>query len=137
LTISDVLRLLSLSEDGFRLLSEGAGDAVKTLSRLHRYCQKHGIQESLIPDFCGLKTRWSSWWVKHAELIDALDFAVFKNDCLEVLQAHSEQNTKISRLGEQAKLLSAKYTATFNPMEPLTPECVMGHFIALAVEAER
>jgi hypothetical protein len=137
LTISDVLKLLSLSEDGFRLLSEGAGEAVKTLSRLHRYCQKHGIQESLIPNFCGLKTRWSSWWVKHAELIDALDFAVFKNDCLEILQAHSDQNTKISKLGEQAKSLSAKYIAIFNPMEPLSPECVMGYFITLAVEAER
>jgi hypothetical protein len=75
--------------------------------------------------------------VKHAELIDALDFAVFKNDCLEILQAHSDQNTKISKLGEQAKSLSAKYIAIFNPMEPLSPECVMGYFITLAVEAER
>jgi Cap4 dsDNA endonuclease len=137
LSIKDVLKLLSLSEEGFRLLTEGAGDAVRTLSRLHRFCQRRGIPEKLIPDFCELKTFWSAWWLKHADLVDKLDFMVFKTDCLQILRSHSDGKMSIAELGNHAKALATKYNSIFNPLEPLTPECVMGFIISLAVEAER
>jgi hypothetical protein len=99
LVVTDVLKLLSLSEDGFRLLKEGAGDAVKTLSRLQRFCQRRSISDSLIPQFCELKTLWSAWWLKHADLVDRADYIAFKADCLELLQAHSGGGISISDLG--------------------------------------
>ena len=89
LAVNDVLKLLSLSEEGFRLLGEGAGEAVRTLSRLHRFCQKRSIPELLVPQFCALKTCWSAWWVKHADLVDKADFTTFTLDCIELLATHS------------------------------------------------
>lgn len=136
LSISDVLRLLSLSEEGFRQLAEGAGVAVRTLSRLHRFCQRQSIPESLIPDFCSLKTLWSAWWLRHVDLINKLDFAVYKSACLAALRAHSDATLSLIDLGEEARVLATKYNAVFNPLEPLTGERVMGYIISLAVEAE-
>jgi Cap4 dsDNA endonuclease len=137
LSISDVLKLLSLSEDGFRLLGEGAGDAVRTLSRLHRFCQKRGMAEDLIPQFCELKTMWSAWWLQHAELVEKLDFTVFKGECLDVLKAHSEGTMTVRELGDQAISIASKYNRVFKPLEQLKSEQVMGFIISLAVEAER
>jgi hypothetical protein len=137
LSISDVLKLLSLSEEGFRLLGEGAGDAVRTLSRLHRFCRRREVPEDLIPQLCELKTMWSTWWLKHAELVEKIDFTVFKSDCIEILKAHSEGVLTMRELGDQATAIAAKYNGVFNPMEKLKPEHVMGFIISLAVEAER
>lgn len=137
LSVPDVLKLLSLSEEGFRLLAEGAGDAVRTLSRLHRFCQKRNIPEDLIPQFCELKTMWSAWWLKQAELIEKLDFTSFKSECLELLSAHSIGVLTIRELGAQSAALAEKYNGIFRPLERLKPEQVMGYVISLAVEAER
>jgi hypothetical protein len=137
LSISDVLKLLSLSEEGFRLLNEGAGDAVRTLSRLHRFCQARAIGNDMIPQFCELKTLWSAWWLKHADLVEKLDFITFKTTCIELLKAHNAGTMSLREVGEQAKDLATKYNSIFNPLEPLLPEQVMGYIISLAVEAER
>ena len=45
LVVSDVIKLLSLSEEGFRALREGAGEAVRTLSRLQRFCRRRQIPD--------------------------------------------------------------------------------------------
>jgi hypothetical protein len=137
LVVTDVLKLLSLSEEGFRLLKEGAGDAVKTLSRLQRFCQRRSIADSLIPQFCELKTLWSAWWLKHADMVDKADYIAFKTDCLELLQGHSNGVVSIVDLGAHAKDLAKKYTPIFNPLEKLSAEAVMGFIISLAVDAER
>jgi hypothetical protein len=137
LAVTDVLKLLSLSEEGFRLLKEGAGDAVRTLSRLHRFCQKRSIPEDLIPQFCELKTRWSAWWLKHADLVDKADYTTFKSDRLELLGAHSGGTLSFRDLGNHTKGVATKYNLIFNPLEELKAENVMGFIISLAVEAER
>lgn len=134
--VADVLNLLSLSEDGFRLLKKGEGDVVRTLSRLHRFCHRQSIPEQLIPQLCEFKTDWSGWWLKHADMIEKLDFATFKMECLELLKAHSNGNLSISDLGAQAKSIAGKYTSIFHPFEELTGERIMGLIISLAVEAE-
>lgn len=137
LVVTDVLKLLSLSEEGFRLLKEGAGDAVKTLSRLQRFCQRRSIPDNLIPQFCELKTLWSAWWLKHADIVDKVDYTTFKADCLELLRAHSAGTISIGDLGKHAKDLAGKYNRIFNPLEVLSAEAVMGFIISLAVDAER
>jgi hypothetical protein len=136
LVVRDVLKLLSLSEEGFRALKEGAGDAVKTLSRLQRFCQRRKIPDNLIPQFCELKTLLSAWWLKHADLIEKSDYTAFKFDCLELLKAHSGGTVSIGDLAGHAKDVAAKYTSIFNPLEVLTTEAVMGFIISLAVDAE-
>jgi hypothetical protein len=136
LVVRDVIKLLSLSEEGFRALKEGAGDAVKTLSRLQRFCRRREIPDDLIPQFCELKTSWSAWWLKHADLIDKLDYMTFKSDCLELLKAHSSGTFDIGVLAKHAKDLATKYNSIFNPLEVLRSEAVMGFIISLAVDAE-
>jgi hypothetical protein len=137
ISITDLLKLLSLSEAGYRMLNEGAGDAVKTLSRLHRFCQKRGIAEELIPQLCEFKTTWSSWWLRHSDLLNKTDFIVFKADCIQLLKVHSTGNMGLEELGRQAKVIAAKYNLVLNPIDPLTEECVFGFLISLAVDAER
>ena len=137
LVVTDVLKLLSLSEEGFRLLKEGAGDAVRTLSRLHRFCQKRSIPDSLIPQFCELKTLWSGWWLKNADLVDKADYTTFKLDCLELLEAHSGGALSFGDLASHSKGLAVKYNPIFNPLEELRVEAVMGFIISLAVDSER
>jgi hypothetical protein len=117
-------------------LKEGAGDAVKTLSRLQRFCRRREIPDDLIPQFCELKTSWSAWWLKHADLVDKMDYMTFKSDCLELLKAHSSGTFDIGVLAKHAKDLATKYNSIFNPLEVLRSEAVMGFIISLAVDAE-
>lgn len=137
LVVRDVIRLLSLSEEGFRALQEGAGDAVRTLSKLQRFCQRRAVPDALIPQFCELKTQWSAWWLKHADLVNKLDFMSFKYDCLGLLKAHSTGTFEIGVLAKHATDLASKFNSIFNPLERLSSEAVMGFIISLAVDAER
>ncbi len=50
LVIDDVLRLLSLSLQGYQQLQVGGQEAVLAVSRLHRLCKANNVPEKMIPD---------------------------------------------------------------------------------------
>jgi hypothetical protein len=49
IVVAELLTELSLSPDAYEQLKAGASrEAVKTLSRLHRFCLKHGMEASIV-----------------------------------------------------------------------------------------
>jgi hypothetical protein len=136
LMIQDILSVLSLSVEGYRQLRESGREAVVTLSRLHRYCRRNNVPESLIPDLCTYKVGWAAWWMEQRNLVDELDYVALKSECAEILTAHSSGTLKFDKLADQAKGLTEKYQPRLPSSEPLTDELVMGLILSLAVEAE-
>ena len=58
IVITELRKVLSLSSQAYEALKAGAGrDAVKTLSRLQRFCKKHGLEDSIVR-ICEFKARW-------------------------------------------------------------------------------
>lgn len=136
LVIDDVLRLLSLSTEGYRQLRTGSRESVLALSRLHRLCIRNGVHEALIPDLCRLKTLWASWWIAERDHLDQADYLTLRSETADLLRAHSSAGLKFQALVEQAKAIAEKYRSRLTSSTPLTGELVVGLTIALAVEAE-
>ncbi len=89
LVIDNVLRLLSLSTEGYRQLRVGGRASVLALSRLHRLCKRNNVPEILIPDLCRYKTEWAAWWMDQRNRVDEVDYLALKGQCADILKAHS------------------------------------------------
>ena len=103
LVVGNVLRLLSLSTEGYNQLRVGGRESVFALSRLHRLCRKNNIPDDLIPDLCRLKTEWVSWWITERDRIDQTDYLALKADTADLLRAHSTGHIEFTILVEQAR----------------------------------
>jgi Cap4-like dsDNA endonuclease family protein len=136
LVLDDVLRLLSLSTEGYRQLKTGGRESVLALSRLHRLCARNGVPESLIPELCSYKTGWDAWWLDQRHSVEPVDYLTLKGECAELLKAHGAGELPIDGLVAQAKLVCEKYRKILMSSEPLRAELIVGFIIALAVEAE-
>ena len=136
LVIDNVLRLLSLSTEGYRQLKAGGRQSVLALSRLHRLCRRNDVPEALVPDLCRYKMEWAAWWMVQRDRVDESDYLALKSECADLLRAHSSGGLSFDKIVEQAKALADKYRASLTASEPLTGELVVGFIIALAVEAE-
>ncbi len=136
LVIDNVLRLLSLSTEGYRQLKVGGRASVVALSRLHRLCKRNNVPDNLIPDLCKFKTAWDGWWIDQRHLVDDADYLALKAECAGLLRSHSEGHLPIEQLVAQAKTLAEKFEGKLTSSEPVTAELIVGFVVSLAVEAE-
>jgi hypothetical protein len=136
IVIKDLLRLLSLSEEGYAVLQSGDVHSVKTLSRFRRLCERNKVPLSLIPDLCDFKVKWTAWWTRQKAFVNATDFVTLKEACAQLLRAHSDGGLTFERMAEEAKVLASNFSSTFGSTEPLTADHIVGLILSLAVEAE-
>ena len=136
LVLDDVLRLLSLSPEGYRQLRRGGRESVVELSRLQRICLRSDVDENVIPELCRFKADWDAWWLEERHNIDPLDFSVLKNECATALHAHSEGALSFGGLVDQAKALAGKYQTKLTSSTPLSADLVLGFVFWLATRAE-
>ena len=136
LIIDNVLRLLSLSQEGYRELKSGGRTAVRTLSRLQRLCARSGVPAHLIPDVCRFKTGWDAWWLNQQHLIDRADYLALKLEAANLLRLHTEGHLLFANLIEQAKGVAHTYAGRVASSKPLTGDLVLGLVFSLAAEAE-
>lgn len=135
LVVEEVLKELSLSIEGYRLLRQEGKAAVKTLSRLHRLCKKSGIPEEYIPLLCSCKLAWTSWWVEERDKLDALDTLALKHDCAGLLKVHRAGSLDFEALLDQCRILADKHRNVLTSFAPITREAVFGLVLEIAVEA--
>lgn len=130
IVVAELLTELSLSPDAYEELKAGASrEAVKTLSRLHRYCLKHKMEAHIVP-ICGFKGLWDTWRTIERHFLKSADYVLLENKANEVLKT----DLKIDQMVAEAKVIAKQFaglTAT-----PLTPEHVMGLIFSLAAQAE-
>jgi len=135
--LDDVLRILSLSGEGYRELKTSGRETVVALSRLHRLCRRSGIAETLIPDLCRFKTAWEMWWISQRHGVSPLDHFALKKECADVLRVHADGKLDFNGLRAQAEALASQFLPVLTTAEPITAELVFGFILALAVEAEQ
>lgn len=133
----DVLRILSLSDTGYRELKSGGRTAVIALSRLHRLCKRSNVSEALIPDLCRLKTTWEAWWITQRHSVNPLDYLALKKECADAMRVHVAGGLNFGDLRLVAKQLAAKFIHVLTSTEPITEELIFGFLLSLAVEAEQ
>jgi hypothetical protein len=136
LVVEDVLRILSLSSEGYRQLQKGGRESVVALSRLHRLCERNEIDNQFIPDLCHYKTAWAAWWMSQRDRINEIDYLSLKAQCAKLLRLHSGGGLGFPELIEQSKLLAERHRALLTSTVALSPELVLGLIVTLAVESE-
>lgn len=133
-TLNDLLRVLSLSEEGHKNLSSAGGsDSVKTLSRLQRYCAKNLALAPAIEHICSYKAQWDVWRNNERHVVQSADYAFLEHRAKELLSAR----LPLDKLVEGAKEMAA----TFMRSQPavsrvLTAEHALGLIFSIAAQGE-
>jgi hypothetical protein len=130
LVISDILKTLSLSSQAYEQLKKGdSADAVKTLSRLQRYCEKHQWSGHLV-NICDFKARWDVWRTVERHALGKSDYILLEEQAMSLLR----QNPSLNKLVAEAKDIAKQFAGLTSTV--LTPENVMGLFFSLAAQSE-
>jgi len=136
-TLPELLSLLSLSPEGYRELKQTGRDAVRTLSRLHRWCKSLGFPDDSIPLLCSLKAQWHVWFLANRHALSPVDLLTLRSGVQKLLLGQSRPGGSIDTLIEQAKLLAEKHAPTLATNPPLTREIVVGLALDMAVMAQK
>lgn len=130
IVVASLLKVLSLSSPAYEQLKSGIGqDTVKTLSRLDRYCRKHGMSEFLV-EICGFKAQWDVWRTIERHFLRKADYVLLEQKANEILAA----GMSIAELVAEAKNIAKQFrdlTAT-----QLTAEHILGLVFSLAAQSE-
>lgn len=137
LVLEDVLRILSLSAEGYRELKLNGRQAVIALSRLHRRCRSSKVPENLIPELCRMKASWDTWWVLQRHRVSPLDYTALKKECVAAIQAHASGALNFNDLNAEAQSIATKYGPLVTSTEPLDKELVFGLMLTVVAEAEQ
>jgi hypothetical protein len=137
LVIEDVLKLLSLSDAGYRELKTGGRETVIALSRLHRLLDRSGLPPTEIPQLCRLKAAWDAWWVTQRHVLNSLDVIALRSECAAALVVHAAGNLDFMGLRNEARSIADKFAPMLTSTEPLSDELVFGLLLSISVEAER
>lgn len=130
LVVKEILSVLSLSTQAYEQLKSGQGqDTIKTLSRLQRFCQKHGLTDHLV-QICEFKALWDSWRTTERHFVSSTDFMLLERRAHDLLKTNLALDQAVAEAKDIAKQFR-NVTAT-----PLTPEHVMGLIFSLAAQAE-
>lgn len=130
IVVTELLMELSLSPDAYEELRAGASrETVKTLSRLHRFCLKHGMEASIVP-ICGFKAQWDIWRTIERHFLKSADYVLLENKANEVLKA----DLTIQQMVAEAKAIAKQFAGI--PATPLTAEHVLGLIFSLAAQSE-
>jgi hypothetical protein len=128
--VDELLTELSLSAQAYEALRVGAGsDVVKTLSRLQRFCEKHGMKEHIVP-ICDFKALWDMWRTVERHFLKSTDYVLLESKAHEVLRA----KLAIKQIVHEAKEIAKQFANL--TVTPLTPEHVMGLIFFLAAQSE-
>ncbi|MCY1079231.1 hypothetical protein [Archangium lansingense] len=133
-TAKDVLHVLSLSADAYNILKKHEGQALLTLSRLHRLCKRSGVSENLISQFCELKAEWDVWYRTAQHEGDLIEFLSLRDECNKLLAAHAARAIDFPLLAKSAADLADKYRPQLTTSVPINKKLVLGHILALAAE---
>jgi len=130
IVVTELLTELSLSPDAYEELKAGASpEAVKTLSRLHRFCLKHKMAASIVP-ICGFKAQWDIWRTVERHFLKSADYVLLENKANEVLKV----GLTIEQIVAEAKAIAKQFAGI--PATPLTPEHVLGLIFSMAAQSE-
>ena len=128
--VTDVLGMLSLSSQAYEQLKKGdSSDAVKTLSRLQRYCEKHNLSEHLV-SICDFKSQWDVWRTVERHAVGKADYLLLEHKALSLLR----QNLDLGDLILEAKAIASEFAGLTGTT--LTPDHVMGLLFSLAAQSE-
>ena len=130
IVVADLLKTLSLSAQAYEELKTGADrDVVKQLSRLQRFCEKHGFQDQIVR-ICNFKAQWDVWRTIERHFLTSVDYVLLENKAQELLK----QRLTIQQIVAESKAIAKDFggaTAT-----PLGAEHVLGLVFSLAAQAE-
>lgn len=130
IVVGDLLSVLSLSAQAYDALRAGAGsDAVKTLSRLQRFCEKHDMQKFIV-QISEFKASWDVWRTIERHNVSGTDFLLLENRANEVLKG----KLTLERVVAEAKDIVKQFEMV--GVTPLTPEVVMGLIFSMAAQSE-
>jgi len=128
--IAELLNVLSLSAQAYEQLRAGEGrDAVKTLSRLERFCLKNKMENHLV-QICGFKAQWDIWRTVERHFLTSADYMLLEGKARGLLKPGLPIQTVVAESKDIAKQFSG-LTVT-----PLAAEHVLGLVFALAAQAE-
>jgi hypothetical protein len=136
IALPDLLGLLSLSPDGYRELKETGRTAVRTLSRLHRWCKKLGWPADVIPMACQLKAEWHVWWQANKGVLTALDVLALRTAVSNMLVGQSRPGGTIETLIDQSELVAQRFASTIATTPPISAAVVIGLAFDMAVAAQ-
>jgi len=130
LVVAEILSVLSLSTQAYEQLRAGTGrDTVKTISRLQRFCRKHGMIDHLV-QICEFKALWDTWRTTERHFVSSADFMLLEKRAHDLLASDLTLEKAVAEAKDIAKQFQ-NVTAT-----PLTPEHVMGLIFSLAAQSE-
>lgn len=128
--IDELLGILSLSSQAYAELKAGTGnDAIKTLSRLQRFCRQKGLEDHIVT-ICGFKAEWDLWRTVERHGISSVDYFLLEGRANEVLR----QNLSIQQIVAEARIIAKEFYAVSS--SPLEAEHVLGLIFSLAAQAE-
>lgn len=130
IVVVELLNVLSLSAQAYEQLKAGEGrDTIKTLSRLHRFCQKNGMEDHIV-GICGFKAQWDIWRTIERHFFKSADYMLLESKAKDLLKAGLSIDRVVAESKDIAKQFSG-LTAT-----PLNAEHVLGLVFSLAAQAE-
>lgn len=128
--VNDVLGMLSLSSQAYEQLKMGdSSDAVKTLSRLQRYWEKHNLSDHLL-SICDFKSQWDVWRTVERHAVGKADYLLLENKAWSLLR----RNLELQDLILEAKALASEFAGLTGTT--LTPDHVLGLLFSLAAQSE-
>jgi hypothetical protein len=131
IVVAELLKELSLSPDAYEELKAGAApDAVKTLSRLQRYCLKNGLDEGALIAICGFKAQWDIWRTIERHFLKSVDYVLLEDKANSILKA----GLSLPQIVAEAKAIAKQFHGI--PATQLTAEHVLGLVFALAAQSE-
>jgi hypothetical protein len=132
IVVGELLGVLSLSPQAYEALKAGEGkDAVKTVSRLQRFCAHNDAMRPFLVQICACKAKWDAWrTVERHNLLNNLDYVQLEVRAHEVLQTNPDMTKVITEAKDIAKQFAAL------GVTPLTPEHVVGLIFSLAAQSE-
>jgi hypothetical protein len=130
IVVTELLSVLSLSTDAYKALKAGtSSETVRTLSRLQRFCDKHGWQSHIVA-ISEYKARWDIWRTIERHNVSGPDFLLLENRANEVLKGE----LTIAKVVAEAKDMAKQFAGI--GVTPLTPEDVMGLIFSMAAQSE-
>lgn len=131
IVVAELLSVLSLSTEAYKALLGGASaDAVKTLSRLQRFCDKHPALKEQIVTIAEFKARWDVWRTIERHNVSSTDFLLLETRANEVLKGEM----RVEKVVTEAKDIAKQFSDV--GVTPLTPEDVMGLIFEKAALSE-
>lgn len=130
----EVLRILALSPEAYRVLRASGKNVLLSLSRLYRLCERCGIPKDLIVEICQYKTKWDAWYLQERHQIEDTDYSSLKARCITLLTAHSQGGLPFDKLAEEAQSLATEFNPKLSGVQ-LTRDLLMGFFFSIAAES--